>query len=77
MEALVWVLAGIVLFDVAIVVVLGLRAEVARRRDRREVRELERLYEAPPASSPTTMQGSAGGFRGGTSRSASTGARAE
>ena len=35
MEALVWVLAGIVLFDVAIVVVLGLRAEVARRRDRR------------------------------------------
>ena len=62
---LVWVLAGIVLFDVAIVVVLGLRAEVARRRDRREVRELERLYEAPPASSPTTMQGSAGvGFLG-------------
>ena len=61
MEALVWVLAGIVLFDVAIVVVLGLRAEVARRRDRREVRELERLYESPPASSPTTMQGSAGG----------------
>ena len=41
------------------------RAEVARRRDRREVRELERLYEAPPASSPTTMQGSAGvGFLG-------------
>ena len=74
MEALVWVLAGIVLFDVAIVVVLGLRAEVARRRDRREVRELERLYESPPASSPTTMQGSAGvGFPGGTSRSASTG----
>jgi hypothetical protein len=53
MDTVVGVLAGIFLVNVAIVAWFGVVLEVRRRRDQREIRELEFLYQTP--SSPARL----------------------
>jgi Fibronectin type III domain len=60
MDVLVWTLAGIFLVNVVIVVLLGIGAELTRRREEREVRELEVLFGAP-AAVPAVVQRRRGG----------------
>jgi hypothetical protein len=52
MDVLVWTFAGIFLVNAVTVAILGVVVEVRQRRYEREVRELELIYEAPPAPVP-------------------------
>jgi fibronectin type 3 domain-containing protein len=52
MDVLVWIFAGIFLVNALTVAFFGIVVEVRRRRDQREVRELELLYETPSAPVP-------------------------
>ena len=58
MTPLVWLLAGTFVVDLVIVAFIALRLEARRRHDRREVRELEVLFEAPPAIVPEKVRSS-------------------
>jgi hypothetical protein len=57
MEALVWIFAGIFVLNISIVALSAHLAEDQRRREEREIRELEALWRSP-ASSSRTVRGS-------------------
>jgi hypothetical protein len=65
MDILVWIFAGIFLVNVVTVAILAIVVEVRQRRHQREVRELELLYEAPPARVPAAaLRRPGAGLRG-------------